>query len=406
MTASPHHPRVLVVGSRRWFGIARLLPCLRNAGCEITTLGPAGSLISKSRHVTHRIVSPQGDDDALIDALRDTLLASSRSTYDLVLISEDPILTALTRRCPGSDAWLRAAMPVDPMGELPAVITQKAAFTRAVEATDLPLPKSRLVEETAQAAALADDIGFPIFIKPVLGAGGGGAGRARDAHELAALMARAKGPQVMQRYVEGSVGVVEAIWNRGVPIWWQTSLKTYTHPGPYGPSSRREFFDHPESLPILRKLGGLTGFHGIGGFDFMIERGSEKMFVIEFHARPTTALHLSRRAGWDIVPALRALVTNTPPPPPPATRPRVALPLFPQDIPRAVAQSDRRALLAWFAHPAYIRDVPLSDPFVCRELFLWAWPDLRRYLGDFMRKRLTFMGRRATCDSASAADQG
>lgn len=406
MSTPRHKPRVLIVGSRRWFGIARLLPFIRDAGCEITTIGPAGSLISRSRYVTHRITTPSSDDDTLIASLRDTLVGAGGSPYDWVLVSEDPILAALVRSCPGNEAWLRAAMPVDPTGELPAVITQKAAFTKMVESCGLPLPRSLLVEGAQHAVAQADEIGFPIFIKPVFGAGGGGAGRAMNHEELAALMARAKGPQVMQRYVEGNVGVVEAVWNRGVPIWWQTSLKTHTHPGPYGPSARREFFDHPDSLPILRELGKLTGFHGIGGFDFMIERGTGKMFIIEFHARPTTGLHMSRRAGWDIVPALRALVTNAAPPTAPAARPRVALPMFPQDIPRAIAQSDRRALVSWFTHPAFIRDVPLDDPRVCRELFLWAWPDLHRYFGDFARKRIPFIGRRTTPDPAGKPDQG
>jgi biotin carboxylase len=100
---------------------------------------------------------------------------------------------------------------------------------------------------------------------------------------------------------------------------------------------------------IVRELG-VSGFCG---FDFVIEQGSGRAYLIEINPRATQINHIALGAGRDLVGALRARIAGEPARPPVEVTQADAIALFPQEWERD-PQSN-------FLTSAY-HDIPLEEP--------------------------------------------
>ncbi|MGG7378902.1 hypothetical protein ACQ7B2_09100, partial [Escherichia coli] len=58
-------------------------------------------------------------------------------------------------------------------------------FRTTMERAGLPLPRSGLACDPEEAAALAEQLGYPVMVRPSFVLGGGGSGLAADPGELA-----------------------------------------------------------------------------------------------------------------------------------------------------------------------------------------------------------------------------
>jgi hypothetical protein len=136
-----------------------------------------------------------------------------------------------------------------------------------------------------------------------------------------------------------------------------SAYKSRTWPGPFGPSSARQFMSHPDVEPILRAVGARTGYHGFGAVDWV--RHGDRLVILELNTRPVPAIHLAPLAGVDFPAAIRTLLAGAPAPPSPQPLPDGGsiVPMFPEDIYRGA-----RGIAQWLPRPGHYSDVPWDDP--------------------------------------------
>lgn len=63
-------------------------------------------------------------------------------------------------------------------------------FKEAMEEIEQPVPESEIFEELEPAVAFADQIGYPVIIRPAYTLGGTGGGIAHDRYEMQEIAAR------------------------------------------------------------------------------------------------------------------------------------------------------------------------------------------------------------------------
>ncbi|MGZ3441017.1 MAG: ATP-binding protein, partial [Polyangia bacterium] len=218
----------------------------------------------------------------------------------------------------------------------------------------------------ADARAAADAIGLPLMLKTSGGFAGLGVRLVRERRELdASFAALADGaPVVAQRFVEGPVGNTVVLYDgrsgRGLPICWMSAFKVRTWPGPFGPSSARQFTSHDDVEPLIRAVGARSGYHGFCALDWVLD-GDGRLQIIELNARPVPTIHMGPLAGVDFSRAVRELLAGVPRVQAPRPRERRVVPMFPEDVWRA-ASENTLALAAWLPWPGRFSDVPWHDP--------------------------------------------
>jgi tyramine---L-glutamate ligase len=232
--------------------------------------------------------------------------------------------TALDRLIGGADAvWLVAPETDRCLERLAARVERQRtpllgssvdAIRRASDKARLPHwlasvgvrhPQTRALARDGDPRRAADQIGYPIVVKPARGAGSHGIRLARNARELARAIDLARrstdsGRVLVQEYVRGVAASVSLLANgRGAVALTLNaqeigSRPTFAYRGGETP------FDHPlasraiaSALDTCRALPGLRGFLGI---DLLLTES--EVVVIEVNPRLTTA-YLGVRAALD-----------------------------------------------------------------------------------------------------------
>jgi hypothetical protein len=355
-----HRPTILVACASEWLAPARLPRVLARAGAHVVAFCPRAWPLAQTRFVDEVIDAPP-ELAAYVEALRDHL---ADAAYDWVLIVDDPLLEALAAR--RAEPWLDDILPVAGAHPWSRVLASKAAFCTLATEAGLPIPPSRTCWSLADVHAAAAEIRLPLMLKTSGGFAGLGVRLVEEAPELdAAFAALADGtPLVAQRFVEGPIGNTVVLYDRrngrGVPICWMSAFKVRTWPGPFGPSSARQFMSHADVEPIIRTVGARSGYHGFCALDWVLdERG--RLQIIELNARPVPTIHMGPLAGVDFSRAVRELLTGVPRVQPPRPRARRVVPMFPEDVWRAASENSL-SLATWLPWPGRFTDVPWHDP--------------------------------------------
>jgi len=397
---SLRQPHVLICSAADVLGLTRLPRVLKAAGCHVTFMGPAHALAGKSRYVDRVIIVP-GNSAEAATAL-DKHLTGRTDAYTLVTVGDDRLLKELYRHRRAE--WLRGWFPVDP--EQPAfdALVSKAAFTGMAQSAGLPVPGFQLCCTYADAENAAETLGFPLVLKRTCGSAGLDVRivqRRDDLGQAYADLDRNE-PLLAQEFIRGRVGSTEVLFNRGRPVCWYSSYSVVSLPAETGPSCVREIMLHPDIEPLLTATGGLTGFHGFGGIDWIHETGTDRLRLIEFNARPTPGYHFGPLAAVDFSRALAAMLkgdTYTQRPAAPEER-RAKIFIFPQDVLLAVHNRDLRSLLQWIPGGPRSQDIPFDDPHVLYVLLTRICSKIGHDAADAIRRRFQALRpRRCACSA-------
>lgn len=356
---------------------------LANAGCRVAVLAPQDSAVLASRHVAERL-PVVGGVEAVVRRLRTLMQGPTR--FDWVILGDEDMVAAVARR--RSEAWAAKCFPVPIDGDAADTISRKTAFVQAAQRAGIAVPASRVCQGAEEAAAAAEDIGFPLLLKANFGASGMTVWRIGDHTELARMLPKAAGqPFTVQALLSGEPGVTEMLCDGRRPLAIVSSLMRGIDPAPFGPASSRLYRKNPQAEALAFRIAALTGFHGFCGFDWL-QAGDGTVHAIEFHARPTLGFHMAHRAGVDFAEAARALLDralSAGSSAHPAAEPLMqadggdALCLFfPKDLMRALRRRDIPGMLRWLPGIS-ANDLPWGDPGL-----LWAL--LRRYKRGVSRR--------------------
>jgi hypothetical protein len=229
-----------------------------------------------------------------------------------------------------------------------------------------------------EACSEAKDLGFPVVLKTSYGFSGSAVQYVHAPDDLVEQAREFTDNRsfLVQEFIDGPVGSTPVLFNHGHPLWWFSYLMLDSWPNRFAAASALKIIDHPDIESLLKGVGSLTGFHGIGAIDWMRDPKTGRLLLLEFNPRPTPALYLGACAGVDFSSALHGWLSGSAR----VWRPRSCkhdeqkVLMFPQSLYYAI---DSRRL-----GPLFIswRDAPWNDP-----LLLLA--HLRRCISHFLPAR-------------------
>ena len=356
MGAPSKQPSILLVVSMDAVGVARLPWIFHRVGYRVTVLTRTGVAVLRSRFVDAKI-TVQGGPKEVAAALAAGIGEYSR-TYDWILPCDEPLLVAISERPDRGD--IAALMPFLPPPDRLDEVLSKLAFLKRAASLGLPVPEFRLCSSSAEAKAAASAIGYPVVLKLAQSMAGSGVRLIQDPATMERELAHVNDPEFMvQKCVDGRVGGSTLLMERGVPIRHFSFYKLFNWPGPFSPSGGGELKEDPQIDALVDQVGRMENFHGLCSIDWLEERGTGKIYLIEFNPRYTPTTYVSGWAGSDFLPALSGMHQRVGPPVTPV-RPSghggKIFQMFPESAFRAIDDKDV---------PMFIRSLgsaPWNDP--------------------------------------------
>ena len=183
------------------------------------------------------------------------------------------------------------------VGSLPpavAVAADKWECYRRFARSGLPTPQTVRVAPAAAAAA-ADELGYPVVVKPREGGGCAGVGLATDAHRLAEALRqpslRGSAEVLLQRYVEGITASVSLLIAHGRSVTLSLNEQRVRAGIPFAYDGGVAAMLHPRRTEVCelaqRAVALVPGLQGYVGVDVVL--GRETIWLIEINPRPTTS---------------------------------------------------------------------------------------------------------------------
>lgn len=330
MTAAPV---LLLSTATRWYGTARAPRALAKAGFEVTLLTPRNSLAEKSRFVTKVAYLPDRTNTMQwIHAFAATVKAASPA---LVMPCDDMSFRLLAMLVNSPPRELQPAL----QAELAALIgrslgdpahyrasTDKTLVSSSAAAAGVPVPAHAVATSRDEAERFAAEHGYPVVIKRPHTTAGEGVAIAANVEELARAVATLAAPNpadlepdasrrvVVQKHIDGH------ICYQNVAAWHGRMLAGYagdrlqSHGGPIAPGTVVRFRDAPDLRAFSERLVRAFGMSGLFTSEYVIERETQKPYLLEINRRVSPATHYGAMMNVDLCAALHAAMHDAPMP--------------------------------------------------------------------------------------------
>lgn len=315
-------PTALITDTSRGSAISIMRSLGRQGWRVIAADHHERSIGFRSRYATQQFVYPcpaTRSDEMLLGLVE---VATNERVDLLVPVTDDVLLPMARSRHLFPDRCHLAIADADAL----CAVTDKHATLQIAQRAGVPVPRSVLVRNVAEALHHADRLGWPLVVKPctsvVTGTGKPSehfsVSYARNARELAASLPRGFGPAgvLLQEYCGGDGYGVEMLTHEGRPLAAFQHRRVHEVPITGGASALREsapldpeLYRHAAAL--LRELR----WTGLAMVEF--KAGADGPRLMEINGRIWGSLPLAVRAGMDFPARLADLYLNGPPPPGP-----------------------------------------------------------------------------------------
>lgn len=151
------------------------------------------------------------DEDDVMDRVTEWLRGK---TIDRVVSNWEPLVILAARL---RERWGMPGMSVDAVRGF----RDKKLMKDRVEAAGLRVPRSRRVKTESETRAAAEEIGYPLVLKPISGAGSADTHRVNDAKELEVVLPKMRGvaEASCEEYVEGEEFTFDTVCIGGKPAY-------------------------------------------------------------------------------------------------------------------------------------------------------------------------------------------
>lgn len=372
MTRDPNRRHVLITDAGRGSAVA-FIRSLGRRGWKVTAADhdPASAGF-RSRFTSDKLLYPRPAEhpDAVVEAI---LARVQRDGIDLVVPITDELGLPLAE---ARDRFTGLTTLAIPEPDALAATHDKSATFAIAERLGIAVPATRVVDVSADAAALGAELGFPVVIKPVASREvladrtirSNAVSYASDADQLRARLASLPaGTSVMlQRWVPGDGIGVELLMDHGRPLVVFEHRRLREFPPTGGASSLRESVAldtdlRDQAVAMLSELG----WTGLAMVEF--RRGKDGIgYLMEINGRVWGSLPLAVRAGVDFPGRLADLLLDG------APTAAMAIPADPDtDYRRGVRARNLRLDIAWIGSVLSGRRRQLGMP----------WPSRRQAVG-------------------------
>ena len=303
-------PKILVTDTGRGSAIAILRSLGRQGYRLVAADADPRSLGFLSRYAHETAVYPAPERDP--DGFADFMLQQVRERgVDLIVPVTDQAIQPLVRARAVFEKETKLAVPPT---ELLQVVTDKDRTVALAKRLGVPVPTTYTVTTAKEALEKADDLGWPVVLKPqtsrLLREGEGiekySVSYADRPESLRQQMERLEGrcAVLLQRYLQGTGYGVELLMHEGEPLAAFEHKRLREVPITGGPSAYRESVRlHPDlydySVRLLRELR----WTGLAMVEFKVS--AERAELMEINGRVWGSLPLAVASGMDF-PALLA----------------------------------------------------------------------------------------------------
>ena len=276
------------------------------------------SIAFHSRFTSASVVypSPVESCDGVVEALERAVVDHG---IDLVIPVTDDVILPLSTVRPRFEKLCPLALP-----EASALETtvDKLATVRRARQAGVPVPRTELVRSASEAVVLADQVGWPVVVKPrfsrTLRDGRVLRNSVTYAHDHAALVraVEALAPRsdvLVSAYVPGVEEGVELLMDDGRPLLAFQHRRLHGLPITGGTSASRESVPLDDRLyeHAVRFLGPLR-WTGLAMVEYRVD--GDRFHLIEVNGRVWGSLPLAVRAGVDFPTALVDVFCGAPSP--------------------------------------------------------------------------------------------
>lgn len=278
---------------------------LAAAGLEVVSAAPRGQVAAAhwSRTVTRRIRTPDPlvDEHGFVAALEDAVRGGM---IDVLMPGSDASLLDISRGRARLEPYVRIGLP---SAEHVLRTLDKAELTAAAAGCGLDPPSTHVCQAAGEARAAADELGYPVVVKPVRSVIENGPVRRRSGSELAtgpealsAIVDGFGGDVLVQRRAVGAVVSFGGVIAGGRLLGEAVSRYQRTWRPGAGNACYSETCDGPAEL--RRRVSALMGDLGWEGlFELeLIEREDGGWHAIDMNPRPYGSMALAIGAGCNL----------------------------------------------------------------------------------------------------------
>jgi biotin carboxylase len=399
-------PSILIVSTARWFTTARLAIAFAKLGCEVEAICPPGHALQVTKAVrrTHvyKALSPI-----------DTFLAAIKlSQPNLIVVGDDlankhvhDLYYFLKNNNDKASTEIRSLIErsIGPPDSYPTVMGRAAILELACK-EGIRVPKTAVLKSIGDLEPWSKQMGFPLVLKTDGSSSGEGvriantlgeARRAfrtlqappqlirvakrvligRDMRWIRPTLERRRSVVNVQEFIRGRDATsLVACWKGEVlaALHFEVINKEYE----CGPSSVLRLIEKQEISATAEKIIRRLNLSGLHGFDFLIEKDTEKPYLIEMNPRATQVGHLALGPARDLPAALVATVRGEPMPNTEKVTENPSVALFPQEWSRDPQSPMLNA--------AY-HDIPWEEPdlirYCLRKTRKWSdWRSLEKWI--------------------------
>jgi formate-dependent phosphoribosylglycinamide formyltransferase (GAR transformylase) len=399
-------PTILIASTARWFTTPRLALAFAKLGCNVDVLCPVPHPLRVSKVVRHaytyQALSPLDSFLRAIDSSRPDLIVpgddlTNKNLQDLYYFQQK------TNDGAGSKICELIERSIGSHDSFPIVIA-RASFMELARQEGIRVPKTAVLADVHDLEAWTSQMGFPVVLKADGSSSGEGvriaytlteAKRAlrtlqaplqlirvakrvlidRDRTWIRPAFERRRSIVNAQEFVTGrDTTSLVACWKGEVlaALHFEVIQKQYE----CGPSSVLRLITNEEIAAVTKKVVRRLNISGLHGFDFLLEKDTEKPYLIEMNPRPTQVGHLALGPGRDLPAALNAAVSGKPILRTHQITENPTIALFPQEWSRDPQST--------FLNSAY-HDIPWGAPDLIRDCLSKArrWND-RHSLEDWI----------------------
>lgn len=316
--------RILIIAlDTDWSGISRLPSGLSRAGFEVYALCPEKSYLAKTIFLADSILYPTFTYSRSKIIYLLILISIIRFKPDLLIPGDEDSILALQNfsnilaKIPFASNVMKLIRRSLVPRKYDSLILSKSNFQEKCQELGIKSPKNLVVKDLESAITAANVLGYPVVLKDDSGYGGSGVFICSNDDEIIFNMSKRIVKKYsqnisiflkrlffisiftldkkisVQQYIKGQVGQSPFCAIDGIVLATNPMLKIRTFPGVTGPSSVTRGIENSDIVDYVKKVTKELHFTGFGSLEFIVEDGTNLIYVIEFNPRPTPTCHVS-----------------------------------------------------------------------------------------------------------------
>jgi predicted ATP-grasp superfamily ATP-dependent carboligase len=313
----------------------------------------------------------------------------------VLLPTADELVTLVAENEATLAQWFKFVVPD---AAVVATIVDKSRQYARASAAGISVPETRTPSSVAEVTALAQEVAYPILLKPrsdeTRRAFGYKARPVHSADELIALYTAHAGPAVrflVQELVPGPDDELYGYWafwdGDGREHSWITRRKVRQYPLGFGTGACQESVAAPDVAAESRRLLAAFDYRGLVGVEWKRDSRDGRLRLMEINPRTVIGNQLAISSGIDLPWIAYSWMAERATAPAPSHDFAVGVRWINEDLdPKAFRDLHRAGRLSTIG---WIRSVLGTRSFA-----IWSWRDPRPFVHRFGRVPLAF-GRRA-----------